>query len=246
MHRLEQLVIPAGYPKYGYLLESDEVPVGVKILIFSELGRSIRCNVSSWYVDPAFRSHATLLVSQALKRKEITYLNISPSSRVQPIIEAQGFVRYSNGQFVTFPPLSATLAELRSTVRTVESIPEHHCEPLDRELLLAHAEYGCISLWCVTADRAYPFVFLPRIVRGFVPCAQLVYCDDIQSFVRFARPVGLFLALRGRPFIIVDSNGPIDGLTGKYFDGVAPKYYKGQDKPRLGDLAYTEAAIFGL
>ena len=46
--------------------------------------------------------------------------------------------------------------------------------------------------------------------------------------------------------IIVDSNGPISGLLGKYFDGVAPKYFKGPSPPRLGDLAYTELAMFGL
>jgi hypothetical protein len=33
---------------------------------------------------------------------------------------------------------------------------------------------------------------------------------------------------------------------GKYFDGVAPKYFKGPTRPRLGDLAYTEAAMFGM
>jgi hypothetical protein len=27
---------------------------------------------------------------------------------------------------------------------------------------------------------------------------------------------------------------------------VAPKYFKGPEKPRLGDLAYTEAAMFGM
>jgi hypothetical protein len=52
--------------------------------------------------------------------------------------------------------------------------------------------------------------------------------------------------MRGRPLIIVDSNGPISELAGVYFDGISPKYYKGQEKPRLGDLAYTEAALFGL
>jgi hypothetical protein len=29
----------------------------------------------------------------------------------------------------------------------------------------------------------------------------------------------------------------------RYF--VAPKYFKGQDKPRLGDIAYSERVMFG-
>src|ERR1700716_2868298 len=47
---------PEGLPKYGYLLESGGVPVGVILLIFSSIPASdvvtMRCNVSSWYVDP--------------------------------------------------------------------------------------------------------------------------------------------------------------------------------------------------
>jgi hypothetical protein len=44
---------------------------------------------------------------------------------------------------------------------------------------------------------------------------------------------------------IIDSNGPIPGLIGKYFGNQAPKYFKGPDRPSCGDLAYTEAAMFG-
>jgi len=111
---------------------------------------------------------------------------------------------------------------------------------------VAHAQYSCVSLWCETSTDAHPFVFLPRLVKGFVPCAQLIYCRSIDDFVRFRGPVGRFLALRGRPFILIDANGPIPGLAGVYFDAVAPKYFKGLSLPRLGDLAYTEAAMFGI
>ena len=79
-----------------------------------------------------------------------------------------------------------------------------------------------------------------------MPCAQLIYCRDIADFVRFAGPLGRFLALRGRPFVIVDSNGPIPGLVGIYRRGSMPKYFKGPRRPRLGDLAYTEYALLGV
>jgi hypothetical protein len=50
--------------------------------------------------------------------------------------------------------------------------------------------------------------------------------------------------LRGRFFVLIDAKGPIHGLVGTYFDGIAPKYFKGLGPPRLGDLAYTETAMF--
>ena len=68
-------------------------------------GSTIRCNVSSWYVEPAFRTYATLLVSQALRHKNVTYLNVSAAPHTWPIIEAQGFSRYCDGIFVAAPML---------------------------------------------------------------------------------------------------------------------------------------------
>jgi len=97
----------------------------------------------------------------------------------------------------------------------------------------------------VTPEHAHPFVFMPRLAKGIVPCAQLIYCRDISDFVRLARPIGRYLAAHGRPMVIIDSNGPIPGLVGKYIDGKAPKYFKGPDRPKLGDLTYTEAVLFG-
>jgi hypothetical protein len=46
--------------------------------------------------------------------------------------------------------------------------------------------------------------------------------------------------------LIIDANGPVQGLTGKYFDQTMPRYFRGPRRPRLGDLAYTEVAMFGV
>jgi hypothetical protein len=239
---------PTGLPRYGYLLECDSRVVGVILLIFSSVpegeASTIRCNLSSWYVEPEFRSHAALLISQAIRHKNVTYVNISPALHTRPIIEAQGFSRYGNGQFVSFPLLSTPPHPER--VRVVD-LPARSDAPVeDRSLMLDHRSYGCITLWCETPDRAYPFVFVPRWLKGVIPCAQLIYCRDVVDLVRFAQPIGRYLARRGRPVVVVDSNGPIAGLTGRYFDNRAPKYFKGAAMPRLGNLAYTEAVIFGL
>ena len=91
----------------------------------------------------------------------------------------------------------------------------------------------------------FPFVFRRRLVKGVPGCAQLVYCRKVEDFVRLAGPLGRFLALRGSPLLLIDCNGPIPGLLGKYFSAKMPKYFKGPDRPRFGDLAYTETAMFG-
>jgi len=241
---------PAGMPKYGYLLTSDGAAVGAILLICSAMPAgdsvAVRCNLSSWYVEPAFRAYAPLLVSQALRHKDATYLNVSSAPHTRPIIEAQGFSRYCDGIFVAAPALQGLFSGAKVEVFAADRDPSVDFDPADREVLLQHAAHGCISLWCATAERAYPFVFRPRLVRGLVPCAQLIYCRDVGEFVRFAGPIGRVLARHGWPFVIIDANGPIAGLVGWFSRGNMPKYFKGPRRPRLGDLAYTEYAVLGV
>jgi hypothetical protein len=250
MTKLKSHPTPGGFPRFGHLLESDGTPVGVILQIFSAVptvnGWRTRCNLSSWYLEPEFRIYASMLISQAIKYQNVTYVNISPAKHTWPIVEAQGFSRYSNGQFVSVPALNVTCADNDAHVTAVDSALDLHCNSSERDLLLIHKAYGCLSLWCKTSSSAHPFAFMPRLVKGVMPCTQLIYCRDIQDFVQFARPIGRYLTARGRPLVIIDSNGPIPGLVGKYFSNKAPKYFKGPDRPSFGDLAYTEAVMFGL
>jgi hypothetical protein len=248
--RLTQHGPPPGMPKYGYMLARDGVPVGVVLLISSRIPAgetaAIRCNLSSWYVEPAFRAYAPMLVAHALRHKNVTYLNVSPAPHTRPIIETQGFVRYSDGVFIAVPALHGIFGGPAVEVFDAQRRPVVAFDALDEEVLSQHAAYGCISLWAATAERAYPFVFRPRLVRGFIPCAQLIYCREVGDFVRFAGPIGRRLARHGRPFVTIDANGSIPGLFGWFSRGRMPKYFKGPQRPRLGDLAYTEYAVLGV
>ena len=248
--KLKSHSTPGGFPKFGHLLESDGTPVGVILQIFSATptanGWRTRCNLSSWYVEPKFRIYASMLVSQATKYENVTYVNVSPAMHTWPLVEAQGFSRYSNGQFVSVPALSMSCADREVQVIGVDAPVDVHVDSFELDLLTIHEAHGCLSLWCKTSAGAHPFAFLPCLAKGVMPCMQLIYCRDIQDFVRFARPIGRYLTARGRPLVIVDANGPIPGLVGKYFSNKAPKYFKGPERPRFGDLAYTEAVMFGL
>src|SRR5205807_4939385 len=124
--------------------------------------------------------------------------------------------------------------------------PGVYFEPSDRRLLLDHEKFGCLGAWCETPERAHPFVFRRRLFKRVIPAAQLIYCRDLADFVRFAPLLGRFLARHGLPLVIADADGPIPGLLGIYWPGKMPKYFRGPQRPRLGDLAYTETAMFGI
>jgi hypothetical protein len=252
LDRLQRRLIPPDLPNYGYLLESGGRPVGV-ILVIVSMPRTdvrpgaVRCNLSSWYVEPAFRGYASFLSARALQCKTATYLNISPAPNTEPILEAQGWMRYSDGLFIAVPALQRrAFAGVRARLVAAAHDPAAPCEDFERDLIARHVGYGCLAFWCATAERAYPFVFRRRLARGIMPCAQLIYCSDVADIARFAGLIGRHLLMHGCPLVAIDAKGRVPGLAGRYVGGLMPKYFKGSEPPRLGDLADTEAAMFGM
>jgi hypothetical protein len=248
LERLGQRAVPSGFPRYGYLLEAGDTIVGAILLIFTEIrlpdSCAIRCHVTAWYVEPSYRLYGAIFFAKALNHKEVTYLNISARPSAQAFLKLHGFQKYADGQFISVPALSAAFKGATDHVDVVgiDTTPNVPFDPLEQYLAMVHSKYGCLCLWCITSEQAYPFVFRERYFKGVIPSLQLVYCRDVKDFVRFARPIGRFLAHRGRFLVRIDANGPIQGLFGKYFDGMEPRYFKGA-KPRLGDLAYTQFAM---
>jgi hypothetical protein len=245
---LTRRTVPLGFPRYGYVIESDGKLVGVIILIFSTIWHgetaSIRCNGSSLYVDPAFRIYAPLLTSRPLKDKNVTVLNTTAAPHTLKMVEASGYIKYSNGVFVAIPILSRQPRDISVRVIGAREEPDAPFSAHDRELLWEHADFGCTSIWCVTHEKAYPFVFRSGRFKS-LPCAQLIYASSMEDLVRFARSVGLYLARKPQLVMMLDANGPVPGLVGKYRTRT-PRYFRGPDRPRTGDLAYTETALFGI
>ena len=240
---------PEGYPRYGYVLVADGAIVGVLLLIFARIsaasGPIIRCNLSSWYVEPEFRMYGTMLVSRALKHSDVTYYNITPAPHTLPILEAQGYVRYCDGRFVALPVLSGRGTGGRVQRVTPDMAPGEDLSAAEIDMLVQHQRYGCISVVCGQPGARQPFVFARRRRGGVIPFAFLVYSRTLDSFVQSARPLGLFLAARGIPLVILDANGPVRGLVGRYLESY-PKYFKGSDRPGIGDIAFSERAVFGV
>jgi hypothetical protein len=237
---------PADCAQFGYLLEADGAVVGVHLLIFNTAQERpagpIRCQASGWYVDPAFRSHAALLATMGTKLKHVTYLNTTADDHTWPILKAVGYHRYSQGQFAAIPSLAgggeAKVAALDGEKH--RTLPEY-------DLLRRHQEAGCLALVCETREGPKPFVFLRRRIR-YAPIGimQLIYCRDTAEFVACAGPLGRFLLTRRASCVLLDADGPVPGLVGRFFQDKNPRFFKGPERPRLNDLADSEMVLLGL
>lgn len=252
LRRQAQRAVPEGYPRFGYMLDNDGAPVGVLLLLYTMRRNgdetAVRCNLSSWYVEPAFRSYAPLLTRIAQRHEEVTYLNISPASRTWPLVEMQGFQSYGRGLFFSLPLLSR--APRGTTIETVAADAGEigGLDAAETELLKRHARYGCLSLVCRTLQGVFPFVLQSaRMRRGRIalPAMRLIYCRDVADYAACAGHIGRLLLRYGMISVIVDGNGRISGLVGLYTERRGRKYFKGPHRPRPTDLADTELVLYG-
>ena len=209
VNRLTHHHTPAGFPKYGYMLQNDGTPVGVLLLIFTERTIdgvvTIWCNESSYYVDPRFRAYASIMVKRSHHHKGVTYLDITASSHRWSAMAVQGYKRLAQGVYLSVPALSRTRCKVR--VYPMATTFSERLETLDFELLTEHASYGgCISLICEHEGHLHPFVFAVRRKYG-LPFAYLIYSKNQDDFVKFAAPIGRYLVKRGVPLAALDADG---------------------------------------
>ncbi len=249
--------VPDGCPAFGFLMESDGRPVGVLLTLYStrddRRSTGVRCNLSSWYVEPRFRAFAPLLDQVARRHRHVTYVNISAAPHTWAMHEARGYERYCTGQMLAFPLLGPARRGVRlRAVRpgdTLDDLPA-----FERRLVADHARLGCICLIASDEAGSRPFVFLRRPVDalryriGWSPLhyGQLVYCRATSDLTRFAGAVGRHLLRHhALPCVLVDANAKLDGLAGLWLGGRGTRFKRGPDTVRLGDLAYSELVLFG-
>jgi hypothetical protein len=251
LRRMSVREAPKDFSRFGYMLDNEGTPVGVLLSIYTARNdggvTSIRCNLSSWYVEPVFRNYSMMMAKVTQRHKHVTYINISPAQWTWRTIETQGFHAYCGGLFFSFPALSRPAKGMRVEIvqqdaQAVDGLPE-----ADVALLARHAAYGCLSLVCRSAEgRGFPFVLQPmRIRRIALPMMQMIYCPDVADYVACAGAIGRFLLRRGRISVALDANGRMKDLVGLYREPLGRKYFKGPQRPRLADLTDTELVLYG-
>jgi hypothetical protein len=235
-------------PRYGYLLEADGQPVGALLVIFSTTTAGsqtlVRGTLSAWCADLPYRAYAPALAARVLARGDVTFLNITPAPHTWPILVAQGFHPFAANQFAAVPFFCRGPRDARVGRVTEDLLPGPDLAQAECELLADHLRFGCISVTCTWDGQRHPFVFARRWKYGCLPYAQLIYCRSVDDFVRFAGALGRHLARRGLFLVFLDAAEHLRGVPGR-LSRTWPKFFKGTQAPRLGDLSYTDRAMFG-
>ena len=245
-----------GHDRYGYVLDSGGELVGVLLTLYGaggpEGGHAVRCNLSSWYVEPSFRSYATLLEGVSTRRRDVVFLNVTPAPHTWAVQDVRGFVRFCRGQVMAIPVLGRPRRGVSIRVVAADD-PLADLSPPERALVQDHRSYGCLCLVWSDGASSRPLVLQAQRIgtRGILPrlklpVFQLIYCRSVDELPEVASALGrLLLRRHGVPWVLVDACGHIAGLPGAFLEGRRVKFSKGPTPMRLGDLAYTELVLFG-
>ena len=181
-----------------------------------------------------------------VKRKEATYLNISPAMHTR---QGHRGVRvpalFQRPDRPAAPSLGAAAQRQRSRLSWKMGRTRPFSPRASAALLADHAEFGCRRLLCVKDGAAYPFVFLDRkIFRRLVPCPQLVYCRGLDEFVRFAGAIGRDLVSH-RPVLPGRRRRADGGARRTVFRRTRAEIFQGADAAATGRSLHTELVLFG-
>jgi len=250
LQRLATRERPPYTEKYGYVLATEDALGGVVLTIASDhedgLKRQVFINISSWCAQPSFwGAPARELYRHACRRQDVTYTNLSAAAHTIKTITSFGFQEWTSGQMV-----AVGLKWDRSSLRKLHFLTLNEAKSIgissaEARLLADHEDFGCLAFCLETPNGLFPFVFVRRRIKGFVPCAQLIYCRNLGDLVEHGPAISMWLAIRGFPFMIIDASAMINGLTGCYFPGKARKYFKGPQPLKAVDHSYSEMVIFG-
>ena len=235
-----------GFPRYGYLVEADGAPQGVLLTINSDRGGHgpRTTHFSSWYVREPYRQFALLLLRSGMDLKDTIFVNPSPSDFILPILKRFGYEPYTAGMVMLDPRTAARRGPRGGTVRRLGS--RDLAGLSDAEGLVAedHLRMGCEVLRLETDARAGLLIHRRKWIRRAVPCSQVILADP-GLVLELAGPVMRAVARRGSLVALCDVGGDRrEPAIGRVFTHQI-RYFKGPQAPAVGDLAYSELAVFG-
>jgi hypothetical protein len=233
-----------GFPRYGYLVDADDAVQGLLLTITSNHdAHGARTNLSSWYVRDGYRQFATSLFQRALKLKNTTFLNPSPSDHVVPILKAFGFEPYTTGVVVLDVRRAMRGRSSRGGVQRLGIGAFADLSQRERQIAEDHLRMGCDVLRLETDVRAGLLIYRRKWIKRSLPCSQVILADP-DLVTELVGPVMRAFARRGSVLALCDVNQTPEPTIGRVFRrGI--RYFKGADAPPVGDLSYSELAVFG-
>jgi acetoacetyl-CoA synthetase len=210
---------PDNIPR-GLVITADQRIVGFLGIIGAERtinGKSgVVANLTSWYVDPAYRGWSNALIAAATQY-DITYTSLTPGKTSRRVLEAIGFIKLDAVKVYSPPFLHAmTLRATRPRIifDPVE-IRQMVCES-EQRILDDHMAYDCLPLLLIDGDETAFAIIGRRFYRPLnyqVFCySQVFYCRGPALLKRHMERVTLAVMWRQRTVGLSMTETPYSGI----------------------------------
>lgn len=246
LKRIAARDVPEGTQTYGYMVD-DDGPKGAILTISTWHGppddRQLFINLSTWCAQRSHLQFARELYRLGGERNDAVNTNLSAALHTLKTVVKCGYTARTTGQFAGF---AVRGPRSKARILTPEQALAKGMPAYYGKLLADHASMGALTPCLEAEGRILPLIILRRRIKGIIPAAQLIYCEDTAWLLRHGHALFGWLRLRGLPALLVDANEPLPQLVGRFFPGKGARYMRGQE-PRMDvDHSYTEMVYLGI
>ena len=176
----------------GYLLLSDGRVEGFLGLLFSTRtinGKTEKfCNMTSWIVRDQYRSQSLRLLLEALKLKDYTFTNFTPSPTVSRILRQLGFTELKTNERILFPALNGSAGRSKYQCCLGLETIRGELSKADRAIFDDHRNLPCRHL-LVSSDDDYCYLVFKNRMHRRLPFARAQYVSNGRLFKEAAGSV---------------------------------------------------------
>jgi hypothetical protein len=244
MARVEQMHKRQSIDDFGELLLHEDKPVGVLIKIHhqSPLTHQSIVNLSSWYVEPDYRWYAPRMLMKATSQKDIIYTDFTPSPDVFNMNERLGFKTIARSDLLFPLPMTALLPATTAKIRAVDDVNSPEISEDMHQFMQLHNAGNNAALYIDDGEQLHPIIFQFRKRRG-IPCAKLIYADDIELLHMHCVKISRYLLRKGVVVMTMPSsqNRPVRGAF--LLNKSARHQVKGNWKQNMVDQTFSETIL---
>ena len=201
----------ANVPLGWFMLHEDE-PIGLVLTPatlrrWPDGRRETIVNFSSWYVRPAFRWRAFLMLRKLVADDSMIYTDLTPTAEVQAMLLKLGFSAVNPGvSMLPTAPWAWLPAGGKRAARVRVLGPEEAWPAcgLSRPQVDAHRELGCLPLLLEAAGGTQLIICRRTRWRGFA-VAQLVYAESLSQLLQHRTALARCLRREGLSWFVHDA-----------------------------------------
>ncbi len=235
--------------RFGFLLGVGGEAVGVLLTLRSQRlgpgGDPLEVvNLSSWYIEPAYRWNAFSMLRAATADRTAVYTDLTAAEHIYAMNRKVGLESWNAGMIIASAAPFAALPGRRGARVLPASeagglLPTHEAELLDW-----HQRDGLIA--AVVVDEIAPHPLLFRVIRRKgVRFGQLIYAPSRTAVIRHLPQVMRFLARSGILWITIDADRELCP-RGAFFRPGRHRFRAGPGDRDGIDYAYSELVLFGV